>query len=367
MKRIEHIFKSLKREGENAKLSEEAKRTMRLNVLEYVNSHPIQPKKIISPYFSRFSLLMKFSSVAAVAVIVIGSTLYAAGNALPGDLLYPLKVNINEEVKGFFIIGDSNNVAWSEEKVSQRLQEAETLATEGKLDANTQAELGGYFEENIKEFNQRLDEIKKTDLAAAATASAHFETVLKVHQALLNHLDTSVDKPVAKIAMMAATSSSPRPPVNQIARLVKNIDDTLASSSNSRTAIEVRLVDQDSIDANEQIANQRLVAAELSLHFASSSVTALMHAPESDLTEKINLAETLILQGKVQLQNKDYKTAAASFTRAKLLSDEARILIQVERQLLHRAEKAPTGETIAGTATTSAVEIIATTTTTLPI
>lgn len=352
MKTINHLLKSLKHLRKPITLSEAEKRHMHAHILSYMNSHPIQEKAKVSPYFSYHSIIFRFASVAVVVLLVGGSTLFAAEGALPGDTLYPVKVGVNEEVKGFFVVGDENVIAWHEERVSTRLKEAETLAQAGKLSDAAQAQVEAYFDSNIQEFNAKLETIKKTDLDTATVAATRFETVLKVHQSLLNKIiEEDQTKEIATASAnarvnpkMAVMMQAPAPTVEEpkgLAKLVKRIDGRLASSTNTRIAMETRIVSQGGVGATASTTDKRLKLAEKSLSRATS--TADGSSGESfGVNDKIIQAAKFIDEGKVQLDAQNYQDASVSFTKAKLQSDEATILIQVSKQLLKKKEGSST-------------------------
>src|SRR6266481_7764619 len=110
------------------------------------------------------------------------STSIAAEHAAPADLLYPVKVNVNESVRSAFAIGDKAQAGWEAEAMNRRLDEAEKLAANGKLNTETRAELESNFDLHSKHLKNEMSALKaKNDIAGAAEVNAKLTTLLKVH------------------------------------------------------------------------------------------------------------------------------------------------------------------------------------------
>ncbi len=78
----------------------------------------------------------RFNNMTAfilIAVLLGGGTSFAAEGAVPGDMLYPIKVEVNEEVKGALAFGSEAEARLQAKLVAERLKEAEELAAEGML------------------------------------------------------------------------------------------------------------------------------------------------------------------------------------------------------------------------------------------
>ena len=332
MNKTKEFLKELKLESKSIKLTTEEAKEMHSYVADFVNLHTEEvSKNIRSPYFTKSSLVMAFSSFAIVALIFVGTT-FAASSSLPGDALYPIKVNINEQVKGLFITGDAKNAAWHEELISQRLTEAETLASQGKLDEKAQAQLSVSFDNSVKKFNSNLVSIQESDLDAAASTSAHFQYTLQAHQAVLNRLSDEVAKVSGKISSLLGA-----------------IDKELASSTEVQANIETKLIARVPIASNEKSSGNSLRLAEESMLKASTTIAR--GRPAFKISDKLDDARNLIAEGKKELDAKNFKAASVSFTKAKLMSDQAKILVEVSQAVFETAST--TTPTITPSATTT--------------
>lgn len=144
-----------------------------------------------NPYNHSFMI----PALIMLTLLVGGGTSYAATDALPGELLYPIKVDVNERVVSAFTFSDESEAALQTHLAEKRLQEAETLAAAGKLDTETSAELGARFVAHyhkVEEHNARAEEDGAHE--TAATTRTNLNAALHAHTKTLAHLATTLAK-----------------------------------------------------------------------------------------------------------------------------------------------------------------------------
>ncbi len=110
------------------------------------------PRGIFASFLNR-----SFAVSASALALIIGSSLgvaRAAENSLPGQTLYPVKINVNESVIGSFKRSDTARADWERERAGRRITEAETLAEEGKLGDKEKNEIERHLSENRKSFEE---------------------------------------------------------------------------------------------------------------------------------------------------------------------------------------------------------------------
>src|SRR3989344_1591253 len=106
--------------------------------------------------------------IFALIVALSGGTAAASSNALPGDALYPVKVNVAEKVSGVFKFSDEGRAEYKLKLAERRLEEAERLATAGRLDAEIKNKLEAKFleqEEHMRGLISKLEERGKSEIA----------------------------------------------------------------------------------------------------------------------------------------------------------------------------------------------------------
>lgn len=95
-------------------------------------------------------------SALSLALVISGGlgVVRAAEGALPGQSLYPVKINVNESVIGTFKRSDAARAEWERERAGRRIAEAETLAEAGKLGDKEKNEIEQHLSENRKAFEE---------------------------------------------------------------------------------------------------------------------------------------------------------------------------------------------------------------------
>jgi len=113
-----------------------------------------------SPYWHKSKILVfahiyRTQTILAVCLVFMlsfGGAVYASSGAVPGELLYPVKVKIVEPVLDVVNNSQEKKAAWQEEKVVRRIEEARILADQDKLDDKKLAELDKRIKKNSEEF-----------------------------------------------------------------------------------------------------------------------------------------------------------------------------------------------------------------------
>jgi hypothetical protein len=121
---------------------------------------PLMTKTIKSPYLTRSHFWTLGKAVIAACLIIVlggGSLSYAAEGSLPGDLLYPIKTNVNEEIVAAVQFKQADKIAWQEKRVERRLKEIETLEQKHRLND----QLKNQIEKNLVKHRKNIEGLKK--------------------------------------------------------------------------------------------------------------------------------------------------------------------------------------------------------------
>lgn len=185
-------LKSLK----SISLSESEKGVIRSHVA-YIMQQTPQPVQSLFQRGVYHGLRIALSSF--LFFIFIGGTVSAvADNALPGDPLYAFKLNVNEEVKGFFQKTPEEKVAYGAQRVENRVKEIKTLAESKTLTKAKQATVQKALNEHIKELSADLSTVTPT---VALTATTNLEESLKANKLVLENTTDTTDKEAAILAV----------------------------------------------------------------------------------------------------------------------------------------------------------------------
>lgn len=171
--------------------------------LKSIMSQIDEMKLVESPYLEFFQYLNKKPAYAYVAALVLialigGSTSYASEAALPGDILYPVKVDVTEPIEGVFTLGAAAQANWHEELVEKRLQESETLAQNNMLSASNTDSININVQTSIKSFDNDISNLDKTDPVEADQVKINFLTKADIYSKILQKLNSN-EKQVSNI------------------------------------------------------------------------------------------------------------------------------------------------------------------------
>lgn len=146
-------------------LTDEEKNKMLHNLKLHVKFH--QPVKNHYSFKNIFSSLPKLALekmsyvLASILILVLagGSVTYASEKSLPGDILYPVKINVVEPIREAMAVTPDQKAQVEAGLAEERLREAETLSVEGKLSTTTADNLNNNYKEHEKNFFRLANEI----------------------------------------------------------------------------------------------------------------------------------------------------------------------------------------------------------------
>ena len=215
------------------------KRALRERIVSYMEYHPVRvslreavseqtPSQLLSESFVifRFSSWQFRSFASAFALMFLVAVPTFAERALPGDVLYNMKVHVNEEVKASLTWQTSDKVAWQATRVERRVAEARLLAKEGKLTSEKEATLAATVREHTESATREIATLRTTDAEGAEAAQAALSSTLDVQTALL--------------ATTASTSSSTAP-ASSVTTLAKAVEDAKVGAGAHDPTIDATL------------------------------------------------------------------------------------------------------------------------------
>lgn len=172
-------------------MSTAEKTELRERVVSYMEYHPVPlPLKeesvlgqsgVVSPVrLVHINGWRLFQVMGATFGILIFSISYLAERAVPGDSLYAVKVDINEEVRSTLTRSPYEKVVWETERLNRRIAEARLLASEGRLTDDVEAKVAEAVKEHSDNARREIEVLKQTDAEEAALASIALETTIEV-------------------------------------------------------------------------------------------------------------------------------------------------------------------------------------------
>lgn len=185
---MKQFEEKIKKEAQNIRLSAEEKQAMRRALSAHMLSFPASPAP--SPYARLFAPRALVPLLAA-ALVVGGGTAYAAQGALPGDLLYPIKIHITEPVEVALAQNSEAKAKVEARLAERRVEEAQSLAARGELDATTTAELQTNFDGHAVHARALVEKVKESDPAQGEELSSKLGVSLNASADTLRNLNIS--------------------------------------------------------------------------------------------------------------------------------------------------------------------------------
>ena len=304
---MEQFFQQLKDE----KLSSKERLECRHSLIDFIKKHPAKNRVGVKTFTSFIVLILTSASVS-----------YAAEGALPGDILYSAKIYVNEQVVGTLSLSKETKARWAAKRAERRLEEAEKLASKGRLNANTRSIVEEGLKSSTDEVTARITQFKEAgNQQSGAEISSEFETSLRTHEQILKTLDEQDNN---------------ESETEEIAPILLNIRSRAREAAESREETE-RAVSLNSGNSAEAAAENSLKSAEKKIEEARQIIQNSKERIGKDATKeaetRLQKARKLTVDGKQKLDEKKFGGAFQSFQQAKRLSQETKLLIKAKEDL----------------------------------
>jgi len=272
-------------------LPDARKRLMREELIAYATLHSVAPAPAARA-LSRFQFRI-YSALAAVLVLIVGvgGTAYASEDALPGDALYSVKVNISEPIQTALVPSEKGKAAWHAILAERRLEEAAQLAAKGTLTPDTQEELAANFNEQVDASDENADRLEQHgDMLGSLSVRSDLDARLTAHEQILGVIAAHYEK---------ATSTEASSTGRAVSSLLAIVQASEADVSASRHAIELALAPEATSSSEESrtvsvaIADGATTTAKVAITtehaFAPAPKARLMRAiaPEASSADRI--------------------------------------------------------------------------------
>jgi len=226
-----------------------------------------------------------------------------------------VKVNVNEEVRGWLTLDNEAKAHWEVILAERRLDEAEELAVEGTLNAEVRAQLEANFQAHADRVANRIEKFRARDPKAAADVMAKFEASLKAHDRILFNIGSGSETDVE----------------SQVKSLLLKIK----SEHRNATDVKVRAEADASVKADvRQSAEGRLNAAgnkiESVQKFIERKADDLGTEATAQANARLQVAVDLVAQGEAKLEAGANGEAFVLFGKAHAVAQEAMTLVQAK-------------------------------------
>lgn len=220
------------------KLTASERDELRERLVSYMEYHPLpqslQDAKttrstVRTESFRTVSLplfgLLKGSAVAAALVLLVVP--FMAERAVPGDTLYAVKVQFNEELRSTLTFDSYQKVEWETERLNRRIAEARLLASEGRLTEEVEVEVAEAVRTHTENAKKEIEALRAEDADEATIAEIALDTTLEVQSTSLRGEKEDGEESESDVAVAAASTEPTPRPTDLIANV---IDESRAQS-----------------------------------------------------------------------------------------------------------------------------------------
>ncbi|MEZ4103929.1 MAG: DUF5667 domain-containing protein [Candidatus Paceibacterota bacterium] len=224
---MKRFSEQIQNKSNSLKLKVGEKRELRERLVSYMEYHPL-PKAVSTKASTKaknkkevylagesvrvlnFNKLRfwQWSGVFVAAIFLVIP--YVAEKSVPGDALYAVKVNFNEEIRSTLARSSYEKVVWETERLNRRIAEARLLADEGKLTDEMEESVAEAVRVHSENARNEIKHLKETDEGEAVLASIQLDTTIDVQSASLRNIGkaSSTEKSATdKIADVLALES----------------------------------------------------------------------------------------------------------------------------------------------------------------
>lgn len=320
------LFKKIK----EIRLNKTDKKAVRDNLVLFMKEHPSvisEDRGRLTSYtrsnsffpLSVNKLILKPMPIIIILALMIGSgTSLAAQGAMPGDVLYPVKLSVNERVASWVAVSDEAQADWEVRVATRRLQEAEELSSEGRLDAKALATIEAKFDAHADKVSDRIEEFKaKEDFEAAIEVASNFEVSLRAHEKILSHM-------------------------GEEGSVASKVRIEIEGTNKDRVEVETHLYGKasgsDSAEGKLKAAKNKIEEVKKFIERVKASLGA---EAVVEAEARLKIAEGLVAKSEAKIQAKAYGEAFVLAQRAHSTAQSAKLLVKAEKDLKIRITPCP--------------------------
>lgn len=247
------IFK-FKQKIKKMNMAQNEKDKVRGHILAAMNNYPVrnsnQSRHILrKAYGGNLFITKNFMYTKVIIALVIllggGGTVAAAENSLPGSPLYPVKIHVNENVRGALAVTAEQQARWDARVIERRMQEAAKLSADGTLSAEVETELQADVKEHTESMKENFVKLEsRGDVQVRNDIAAELDGVLKAYTGTSATVDSIINADVQnKLSPLLNLKSNIQGDVEINSEATNESNSELKSNSNTeiRNSVEAEI------------------------------------------------------------------------------------------------------------------------------
>lgn len=316
------FLKNFIRDAEKIRPTSDEKNLVRGNILAFMEENPYKIGdrapfwNFMANPFKAYGANIAVLSVVLVSFVVTGA---AAEKSLPGDLLYPVKIYINEPVSSTMAFSKTKKAELKVKYAERRMQEAEKLAVSGKLDEKTQEEIKKQLKSNADDAVKNISNLANgsEEFESASKLSMNLEASFKAHKKVLESLGKAKGE-INSMVNSIATEINEKEKDISAKRKEKEKKAVLKNPEQINPDKRMKDAVERMDELKKNIEQNRNKMGEKAVKTAEENIIRM----EKKLEEGINMA-----------REKKYQEASDLFGESAMMAQESKILIEVKTNL----------------------------------
>lgn len=205
--------KDIQKHTSKVRMTAAEKHDLRDRLLSYMEYHPLPHAAGAPVQHAPVMMMVEYIKTHAIrvaggafAMLLIVGVPFAAEKALPGDVLYIVKTQINEGFRNQLANSPYEKITLETELIERRIAEARLLANEGKLTDEVENKIAANVQKHADAAQNEIDQLRANNSAdEAAIAAITLDSALAVQS----------------IVLTTATVNNPTPATDSIAEVVR--------------------------------------------------------------------------------------------------------------------------------------------------
>lgn len=332
MNMIRRVLQQLGREGYRVHLQPDERQQGRQQLLEFMASHPLRTLPATRTngfvwHALRPAFWLRPALLAGCLVVAVGaSTVTAAEQALPGELLYGVKIYVTEGVRGWLAVTQEAKARLAVSRTQRRLEETTRLAASQRMDAEVLGAVETRLQAQADQTTHEIERLQaKGNAEVAAQLSSTYEAVIKVNELLLQSIESTVQ-----------AHQDDRDKPRALAPVISQLQAQGAAAASVRSDAEAQVADAPQ-EKTRVAAERKLKSVNKSLESVRAQLdrrrSRLTTEAAAQLEAQVDQAQLALTDGQETLEVGAYGAAFARFQVAERTATRAGLLLKAQEQL----------------------------------
>ncbi|MDQ3076857.1 MAG: hypothetical protein M3Q63_02280 [bacterium] len=207
------LEKKLKKDIESIHLPQTEKDVLFADFQTFLKDNPVS---VPSPFKLGYSTMFKYAGMF-ILFIMIGVTSVQAEKALPGDLLYSVKTNINENIYKVLSFTELQQIETQITLTERRLKEVSQLVAEDRFEFENSQVLRDEINKSTNIINEYIDDNQEEgNISHALNVALELQTVIRAHEKVIEEIAVKHPQNAASVLEIQDNINDQQKVVDQI-------------------------------------------------------------------------------------------------------------------------------------------------------